>query len=239
MQRGRNVFAEPCITQQLCRPPSGNRLPTASPEKPHQGRLGGRECASRLPSPLAILAAWRETIPLPGAAGDSRRYSPVTGAARWSTAPSVDLPGASSARGSATRLVAPTSAPPARGAPDRTRRKIALRGRALRRLTPFAFYAFSAAKIPSAKPPSPRDLSYEQCLRQHVEQTGRPLPGWDRKDTLRPTTFMMTTTFVGLQIVRIGRIYRLAQPLRSDQAAYLRALGLTLDDLLPVTTGPP
>ena len=79
----------------------------------------------------------------------------------------------------------------------------------------------------------------EQCLRQHVEQTGRPLPGWDRKDTLRPTTFMMTTTFAGLQIVRIGRIYRLAQPLRSDQAAYLRALGLTLDDLLPVTTGPP
>ena len=79
----------------------------------------------------------------------------------------------------------------------------------------------------------------EQCLRHHVEQTGRPLPGWDRKDTLRPTTFMMTTKFAGLQIVRIGRIYRLAQPLRSDQAAYLRALGLTLDDLLPVTTGPP
>lgn len=50
---------------------------------------------------------------------------------------------------------------------------------------------------------------------------------------------MMTTKFAGLQIVRIGRIYRLAQPLRSDQAACLHALGLTLDDLLPVTTGPP
>ncbi len=50
---------------------------------------------------------------------------------------------------------------------------------------------------------------------------------------------MMTTTFVGLQIVRVGRIYRHAQPLRSDQAAHLHALRLTLDDLLPVTTGPP
>jgi hypothetical protein len=79
----------------------------------------------------------------------------------------------------------------------------------------------------------------EQCLRQHVEQTGAALPGWDRKDTLRPTTFMMTTKFAGLQIVRIGERYRLARPLRDVQAAYLRALDLSLNDLLPAPTGPP
>ena len=79
----------------------------------------------------------------------------------------------------------------------------------------------------------------EHCLRQHVEQTGAALPGWDRKETLRPTTFMMTTKFAGLQIVRIGERYRLAQPLRNVQAAYLRALDLSLDDLLSAPTGPP
>ena len=79
----------------------------------------------------------------------------------------------------------------------------------------------------------------EHCLRQHLEQTGATLPGWDRKETLRPTTFMMTTKFAGLQIVRIGQRYRLAQPLRDVQAAYLRALDLSLDDLLSAPTGPP
>jgi len=59
------------------------------------------------------------------------------------------------------------------------------------------------------------------------------------KDTLRPTTFMMTTKFAGLQIVRIGQRYRLAQPLRHVQAAYLRALNFSLDELLSPPTGPP
>jgi transposase len=79
----------------------------------------------------------------------------------------------------------------------------------------------------------------ELRLRQHVEQTGASLPGWDRKDTLRPTTFMMTTKFAGLQIVRLGQRYRLAQPLRDVQAAYLRALGLSVEELLSGPTGPP
>jgi hypothetical protein len=68
---------------------------------------------------------------------------------------------------------------------------------------------------------------------------GAALPGWDRKETLRPTTSMMTTKFAGLQIVRIGERYRLAQPLRDVQAVYLRALDLSLDELLSAPTGPP
>jgi hypothetical protein len=59
------------------------------------------------------------------------------------------------------------------------------------------------------------------------------------KDTLRPTTFMMTTKFAGLQIARIGERYRLAQPPRHVQAAYLRALNLSPDELLSPPTGPP
>ena len=79
----------------------------------------------------------------------------------------------------------------------------------------------------------------EHTMRKHVTHTAIPLPGWDGKPTRRPTTFMMTTKFAGLQIVRIGNHYRLAQPLREVQAAYLRALDLSLDDLLPAPTGPP
>ena len=79
----------------------------------------------------------------------------------------------------------------------------------------------------------------EQSLRQHVQQTATALPGWDGKETLRPTAFMLTTKFAGLLILRIGERYRLAQPLRAVQAAYLRALDISLDDLLPAPTGPP
>jgi len=67
----------------------------------------------------------------------------------------------------------------------------------------------------------------EHTLRAHLEKTGRTLPGWDKKPTSRPTTFMMTTKFTGLQIVRVGSACRLALPLSTTQRLYLQALGLT------------
>jgi transposase len=79
----------------------------------------------------------------------------------------------------------------------------------------------------------------EHLLRQHVAQTGASLPGWDRKTTKRPTTFMLTTKFAGLQIVRLGNRYHLAQPLGETQKAYLRALGLSPCEMFPPQTGPP
>jgi len=61
-----------------------------------------------------------------------------------------------------------------------------------------------------------------------VEQTGEKLPGWDRKPTDRPTSFMMTTKFTGIMVIKIGNERRLSKPLHSDQKAFLLALGINL-----------
>lgn len=68
----------------------------------------------------------------------------------------------------------------------------------------------------------------ERSMRQHVEQTGEKLPGWDRKPTDRPTSFMMTTKFTGIMVIKIGNERRLSKPLHSDQEAFLLALGINL-----------
>ena len=66
----------------------------------------------------------------------------------------------------------------------------------------------------------------ERSMRQYVEQTGEKLPGWDRKPTDRPTSFMMTTKFTGIMVIKIGNERRLSKPLHSDQEAFLVALGI-------------
>jgi len=68
----------------------------------------------------------------------------------------------------------------------------------------------------------------ERSMRQYVEQTGEKLPGWDRKPTDRPTSFMMTTKFRGIMVIKIGNERRLSKPLHSDQEAFLLALGINL-----------
>jgi len=66
----------------------------------------------------------------------------------------------------------------------------------------------------------------ERSMRQYVEQTGEKLPGWDRKPTDRPTSFMMTTKFTGIMVIKISNERRLNKPLHSDQKAFLMALGI-------------
>lgn len=77
----------------------------------------------------------------------------------------------------------------------------------------------------------------EHTLRQHVAATQQPLPGWDGKPTKRPTAFMMSTKFTGIQIARIGNQRQMAQPLTPTQQQYLRALGLTERDLISPSGG--
>ena len=66
----------------------------------------------------------------------------------------------------------------------------------------------------------------EHSLRHHVEQTGKDLPGWERRRTTRPTTFMMITKFSGVMIIKIGTKRLLNKPLTHEQKEYLFALGL-------------
>ena len=69
----------------------------------------------------------------------------------------------------------------------------------------------------------------ERDLRLHVKRTGKPLPGWPRRMTMRPTSFMMSTKFEKVAVLTIGKKRRLAKPLNSVQLKYLEALNLSPD----------
>jgi transposase len=66
----------------------------------------------------------------------------------------------------------------------------------------------------------------ERALRVHVETTGNPLMGWDKKATQKPTAFMMMTKFAAVMVLKVGGQRQLAPPLSSVQQAYLNALGV-------------
>jgi transposase len=68
----------------------------------------------------------------------------------------------------------------------------------------------------------------ERTLRVHVETTGKPLTGWDKKATQKPTAFMMMTKFAGVMVINVGGQRQLAQPLSMVQQQYLVALGVTV-----------
>ena len=72
----------------------------------------------------------------------------------------------------------------------------------------------------------------EHTLRQHIKKCEATLPGWDNKQTKRPTAFMMSIKFMGLQVVRVAGVCRLATPLTDGQKRYLNALNLSEADLL-------
>jgi transposase len=66
----------------------------------------------------------------------------------------------------------------------------------------------------------------ERALRVHVETTGNPLIGWDKKATQKPTAFMMMTKFAAVMVLKVGGQRQLAQPLSAVQQAYLNALSV-------------
>jgi transposase len=64
----------------------------------------------------------------------------------------------------------------------------------------------------------------ERTLRIHVETTGNPLLGWDKKATQQPTAFMRMTKFAAVMVIKVGGQRQLAQPLSSVQQSYLNVL---------------
>jgi transposase len=66
----------------------------------------------------------------------------------------------------------------------------------------------------------------ERTLRVHVETTGNPLTGWDKKTTQKPTAFMMMTKFSAVIVLKMGSQRQLAPPLSPIQQQYLLALGI-------------
>lgn len=68
----------------------------------------------------------------------------------------------------------------------------------------------------------------ERSLRVHVETTGSTLPGWDKKETRKPTAFMRLTKFAGVLVLKVGAQRHLARPLSAVPQQYLTALGLSM-----------
>jgi len=66
----------------------------------------------------------------------------------------------------------------------------------------------------------------ERSMRAHVQNAKTTLPGWDCRDTIKPTTFMMTTMMTGIMVAIIdGQRFMLRSP-GPTQLAFLEALGL-------------
>jgi transposase len=64
----------------------------------------------------------------------------------------------------------------------------------------------------------------ERTLRVHVETTGNPLTGWDKKAKQKPTAFMMMTKFAGVMVLKVEGQRQLVHPLSTVQQQYLVAL---------------
>ena len=66
----------------------------------------------------------------------------------------------------------------------------------------------------------------ERSMRNYVNTTRTKLPGFDKKYTDRPTSFMMTTKFNKVTVIKVGIHRKLARPLSPTQMQYLLALGV-------------
>ncbi|MFA5655022.1 MAG: IS1634 family transposase [Desulfomonilia bacterium] len=65
----------------------------------------------------------------------------------------------------------------------------------------------------------------ERSMRVHVQNTQAALPGWDRKPTMKPTAFMMSTKIVSIQVALIAGRRFLLKNLATAQLAFLKAMG--------------
>lgn len=69
----------------------------------------------------------------------------------------------------------------------------------------------------------------ERTMRMFLKEQKTTITGWEKRQTQKPTTFMMTTRFLSVMVLRttLGRL--LGNPFDDIQLAYLKALGMTPD----------
>ena len=64
----------------------------------------------------------------------------------------------------------------------------------------------------------------EKTMRQYISEKKRTITGWDKRQTDRPTSFMMTTKFTNTLVLTVGRQRKLAKPLGEEQKEFMAAL---------------
>ena len=66
----------------------------------------------------------------------------------------------------------------------------------------------------------------EHCMRRYITDTGNTITGWKDKPTTKPTSFMMTTKFLSILVLKVESKRQLAKPLNRVQLEYLEALNV-------------
>ncbi len=66
----------------------------------------------------------------------------------------------------------------------------------------------------------------EHCMRRYIADTGNTITGWKDKPTTKPTSFMMTTKFLSILVLKVEHQRQLARPLNKVQLEYLKALNI-------------
>jgi len=66
----------------------------------------------------------------------------------------------------------------------------------------------------------------ERCIRKYIKKKDITITGWDKKQTMRPTTFMMSTKFCSVHILKKDDMRWLAREITDVQRQYLDALDL-------------
>ena len=69
----------------------------------------------------------------------------------------------------------------------------------------------------------------ERAMRNYVKNTGEDLPGWKKRRTNKPTSFMLTTKFAGVIVLKVAGQRQLSKPLTGQQKEYLNSLGIRSD----------
>jgi len=67
----------------------------------------------------------------------------------------------------------------------------------------------------------------ERCMRIYIKEKNITITGWDKKKTERPTTFMMSTKFCSVHVLKLGSKRWLSRKITDTQKEYLDALGLS------------
>jgi len=67
----------------------------------------------------------------------------------------------------------------------------------------------------------------ERTMRVSLKESNSKVDGWNKRQTSRPTSFMMTTKFVSVIVLRTAGRRFLAEPLDPVQERYLNILGLS------------
>lgn len=66
----------------------------------------------------------------------------------------------------------------------------------------------------------------ERSMRMYLEKKATTITGWVKRQTKRPTSFMMSTRFHTVLVIKSGKNRQLARPLKPVQLEYLNALGV-------------